>query len=250
MARLSYIGVPATADTHIMTRSSAEPVLDAGDVTRIKVADDIATAVALRASKFYIDQADTAYATADYYRDRDAMSLPLAAIGRSDGAAALVGGEVPSDQIPAGGAGYLRGPFGPTTRWTVTDVGTTPTRIAEFVLGVPSVAFRPLPYAVVMVDTQPGGQPVVEMRISNGQALYASQTLIGQGAGRPLHSGRQAVLVTPASSTLGANGTGTYASTMNVYVALYVYSSSSAVPVTVGSAGVASAALYLMRTEE
>ena len=112
------------------------------------------------------------------------------------------------------------------------------------------MAFRPLPYAVVMVDTEPGGQPVVEMRISDGQALYASQTLIGQGAGRTLHSGRQAVLLTPASSTLGASGTGTYAPTMNVYATLYVYSSSAAVPVAVSSTGVASAALYLMRTEE
>lgn len=250
MSRLSYIGPAATEDNHIMTRSSTEPILDAGDVTRTKVTDDINDAVALRASKFYIDQADATYATTDYYQDQDALSLPLAAIGQSDGAAALVGGEVPIEQIPAGGAGYLRGPFGPTTRWTVTDVGTTPTRIAEFVLGVQSISFRPLPYAVVMVDTEPGGQPVVEMRISDGEALYSSQTLIGQGAGRPLHSGRQSVLLTPASSTLGADGTGSYAPSMNIYAALYVYSSSLSVPVAVGSTGVASAALYLMRTEE
>lgn len=250
MARLSYIGPAATDDNHIMTRSSAEPVLDGGDVTRTKVADDIDTAVALRASKFYIDQADTAYATADYYQDQDARSVPLTRIGQPDGAAELISGEVPVEQIPAGGAGYLRGPYGPTTRWTVTDVGTTPTKIAEFVIGVPSVAFRPLPYAVVVVDTEPGGQPVLEMRISDGEALYGSQTLIGQGAGRPLHSGRQSVLLNPASDTLGADGTGTYAPTMDVYVALYVYSTSAAVPVTVSSTGVASAALYLMRTEE
>lgn len=250
MARLSYVGPAATADNHIMTRSSAEPILDAGEVTRVKVADDIDAAVALRASKIYIDQADTGYATADYYQDQDDLNLPLTAIGQPDGAAELLAGEVPVEQIPAGGAGYIKGPFGPTTRWTVTNITTTPTKIAEFALGVQSVAFRPLPYAVVVVDTEPGGQPIVEMRISDGEALYASQTLIGQGAGRPLHSGRQSVLLNPASATLGASGTGTYAASMNIYVALYVYSSSASVPVAVSSTGVASAALYLMRTEE
>lgn len=250
MARLSYVGPPAADDNDIISRSTAEQILDAGDVTRVQVAGDIATAVSLRASKAYIDQADSLYATVSYYQDQDNMNLPLLSIGQPNGAAALVSGEVPAEQIPAGGAGYLRGPYGATTRWTVTDVTDTPTRIAEFRIGVPSVAFRPLVYGVVMVDTEPGGQPIVEARISDGEALYSSQTLIGQGAGRPLHSGRQSVLVVPASATLGASGAGTYAADMDVYVAIYVYSSSSSVPVAVSSTGVASAALYFMRTGE
>lgn len=250
MARLSYVGTPAADDNDIISRSTAEEILDAGDVTRPQVAEDIAAAVALRASKTYIDQADSLYATVSYYQTQDSARLPLSAIGQQDGAAALISGEVPAEQIPAGGAGYLRGPFGATTRWTVTNVTDTPTRIAEFRIGVPSVAFRPLIYGVLVVDTEPGGQPVVEARISNGEALYSSQTLIGQGAGRALHSGRQSVLLTPASDTLGAAGTGTYAADMDVYVAIYVYSSSPSVPVAVSSTGVASAALYLMRTEE
>lgn len=246
MPRLNYVGTdPATA-TDILNRGQGTVLIDNAPVGRTAASEMVETAAAGRAAKSYIDLADANYVTVDYYESRDALNVPAANLGQPNGVASLSGGKIPAAQIPVLGAGYLRGPFGPTSINAVNNATTTPVKVADFTIGVQSVGFHALAYATVAVDSKPGGRPILEMRLSNGSAAYGSQTLIAQGIGRPMFDGRQIVAVTPASDTTGASAPAHWAGSTNIVVSLWAYSSSST-PVTVGSASVISAAVFLTR---
>ena len=147
--------------------------------------------------------------------------------------------------MPVLGSGYLRGPFGPTTVYPVSGATTTAVKLADFAIGVQSVAFQPLGYAMVAVDTAPGGRPLIEMRISD--TATGTQTVFAQGIGRPTYAGRQIVAVTPGNATLGAANPLPYAVGTDIVVTLWV-SSTTNTPVTVGSASLLSAAPACGRT--
>lgn len=246
MPRLNYVGPAPTQGTEVLSQRQGIDLINAATINRTGVTTQIESAVATRAGADYIDTADATFATVEYYQGRDALNVPQSAVGTASGVAGLVSGKVPLAQLPVLGSGFIKGPFGPTTVNAVTSATTTPVKLAEFVIGNQSIGFHPMSYALVAVDTTPGGRPIVEMRMSNGAAAYSAQKLIGQGIGRTIYNGRQIVAVTPVWPTLGAASPEPWDVNTNIVASLYVYSS-SAVSVQVGSASVLSAAVYLMR---
>lgn len=245
MPRLNYVGPDPATSTEILNRIQGSAIIGRALNSQNAASTLVEAAASTRAGKSYIDLADANYVTVDYYQDQDALNVATTKVGQPNGVASLVGGKIPDVQIPVLGSGYLKGPFGPTTVTTALNATTTKVKVADFAIGVQSLAFQPLAYAVVAVDTKPGGRPILEMRISNGTAAYDSQTLIAQGIGRPMYDGRQMVTVTPASAAGGSNPT-PFASNTNIVVSLWVYSSSTT-PVTVGASSLLSAAVFLMR---
>lgn len=245
MPRLNYVGPAPTLASEVINKAQGTDIINGATVNRTATSTAIETAAGLKASKSYIDLADAAFATSDYYQTQDNLNIATSSIGVASGVASLVGGKIPLGQIPVLGSGYVKGPFGPTTIVAVNNAGTTPVKVAEFTIGNQSVAFQPLAYALVAVDSTPGGRPIVEIRMSNGTAVYSSQTLIAQGIGRSMFSGRQIVAVTPASAVSGANPSPWSVST-NIVASMWIYSS-SAVPVTVASSSVLSASVFLAR---
>ena len=247
MPRLNYVGPVPTDDGDMLNRLQGIDIINAATVNRTATTSSIETAAASKASKEAIDLADAAYATAEYYQGRDNLNVTTASIGAANGVAGLVSGKVPLAQLPVLGQGYLKGPFGPTTVNIVSSATTTPVKLAEFAIGVQSVAFAPLAYATAAVNTTPGGRPVLEMRISDGAAAYGDQTLIAQGIGRPIYNGRQIVSITPASSA-GASNPAPFSVATNIVVSLWVYSTTNT-PVSVSSSSLISAVVYLMRMQ-
>ncbi len=247
MVRISYVGPDPEESWDVTSRSQAREIIDTSNVSQASVLEDIATAVALKGSQSYINNADSTFALATYYPARDNLNVPTASRGVADGVAALDGSsKIPLAQMPTLGSGYCRGPFGITgTPETPSGVTSTPAKLADFEIGVQSIAFRPLVYAAVMVDTDLGALPVVEARISDGSAAYGSQTLIGRGIGQTIWGSGQAVTVLPVGAA-GAAGSGSYPVGMNIWVSLWVYSQNSQA-VSVGTGGVCNAAVLLLR---
>jgi hypothetical protein len=248
MPRLNYVGPVPTDDGDVLNRLQGTDLINAATVNRVATTSTIEAAAASKASKEAIDTADAAYSTAQYYQGRDALNVTAASVGAANGVAGLVSGTVPLAQLPVLGQGFLKGPFGPTTVNIVTNATTTPVKLAEFAIGVQSVAFHPLAYATAAVNTTPGGRPVLEMRISDGAAAYADQTLIAQGVGRSIYNGRQIVSVTPAAAMTGVSNPAPLSVSTNIVVSLWVYSTTTT-PVSVSSSSLISAVVYLMRMQ-
>lgn len=248
MPRLNYVGPDPADGTDVLNRLQGNNLINAAPISRTASTEAIEAEATLRASKDFIDLADSDYATVEYYEGRDALNVPTASVGAPNGVAGLVGGKVPLVQLPVLGSGYLKGPFGPTAVYIVSNVTNTPVKLATFAIGNQSVAFHALAYATAAIDTTPGGAPVLEMRASNGAASYGSQILVAQGVGSPMHNGRQVVAVSPSADALGASNPAPWGVNTNIVVDLYVYSTTTT-PVVVGSASLLSAVVYLMRMQ-
>jgi len=205
MPRFNYLGPTPASTKDVLSRRHGTNLINDIAVNRNGVISQIEDAAESRASAEFIDLADAQYATADYYQSRDALNVSSSSVGVANGVAPLVAGVVPLANLPILGSGFLRGPFGPTTVSVTGSITRTPVKIAEFAIGNQSTSFHPLAYATVAVDTEPGGQPVLEMRISNGPSSYGSQILIAQGFGRSIYRGRQMVAVVPATNDLGTS---------------------------------------------
>lgn len=243
MSRLSYVGAAPTGPLDVGNRLQARTILTSGSVNRTVVGSQINDAIALRASKTYIDTQDAQFQLPAYYQARDALNIPISSVGQPNGVAYLDAGtgKVPLSQMPALGQGYLLGPFGPTAVFGVT-AGSTPVKIADFNIGVQSMKFTPLIFATVITTSAAlGGRSVIEARMSEGSAVYASQTLIGRGTGRDFYVNKQAIAVSPTGAP------GTFGITYNTWVSLWVKDLTQST--TVASEGILSASVWLMRTE-
>lgn len=247
MARLSYVGVTPTEDDHVLNRVQGTGILASTLVGQNSVSSDIEAAAALKAGKTYIDFADVEYATEAYYQERDALSVPRSALGAPGGVAGLDEGKIPLEQLPVLGAGYLKGPYGPTAVYTSNSVTTTPFKLADFDIGVQSLAFQPLCWASAIMTTKPTGRPVLEMRMSSGAAGYSSQTLVAQGFGQSVYDGVQVVTCTPATGVAGLSAPDPYSTATNITISLWVYSTNPDVPLRIVSS--LSGVVYLMRME-
>lgn len=243
MSRLSYVGATPTANTDIGNRLQARTVLSGGAVNRATANTVIQDAVALRASKTYIDGQDAQFQLPSYYQGRDALLVPIASVGQPNGVAYLDAGtgKVPLTQMPALGAGYLLGPYGPTAIAGATT-GASWAKIADFNIGVQSLQFTPLFFGTVIATSAVlGGRTVIEARISDGQpASYAATTLIGRGTGRDYLVNKQAIAISTSGSP------GNFAPTHNTWVSLWV--KDLAQSTVVSSEGIISASVWLMRT--
>lgn len=242
MSRLSYVGATPTNPLDVTNRLQGRAVLASGPVNRTVVSSQIADAVAAHASKTYIDTQDAQFQLPSYYATRDALNIPISSVGQPDGVAYLDAGtgKVPLSQMPALGAGYLLGPFGPTAVFAQT-MGSTPAKIADFNIGVQGVRCVPLVFATVLATSASLGRTVIEARISAGSAVHDSQTLIGRGTGRDYYVNKQAIAISPASSIapLAVN--------YNIWVSLWAYDITQSTNIT--AADILSASVYLLRTE-
>lgn len=248
MPRVNYIGPTPSDPDDVATRLQTQTKLSSGPVNRTDVSSYVHdTIVNDYATKIYVDQQDNLYALDSYFADGDALNVPTSTKGQPNGAATLdSGGKIPSVQIPTLGAGYVKGPFGPTTVLSVSGVQSTPVKVATFALGVQSVSFRPLVFVSARVNSDANARPVLEARISDGDAAYGSQELVARGAGRFLFD-ESVVAVVPA----GPNGStsGTYAASTDIVINLWLYNAQAGT-CRVDANAISSAGVYLWRTQQ
>lgn len=256
MAGLDYRGPNAVDPTDIVNRGDLLAGLNTAAVNRTDVAGQVSVAAGLRASKTYIDNQDALYALPSYYQNRDALNIPVASRGAANGVASLdSNGKIPLAQLPALGAGYLLGPFGPRHLNASVAVfsgstGSTPLKICDWELGSQSVStFRPLAFMNALVSCTTGGWPVIEVKISDGAAAYADQTLVARGYGRTSFTDAQSVTVIPCPHTTGASGTSSPPTYSTPYLTAWLYDANGH-SVTLGGSGVINAVIFLLRTAE
>lgn len=248
MVALPYVGAPAANPTDIVNRLRANTLLTSGPVNRTGVSSEIhSTATTTYASKNFIDAADSTFALPAYYQAQDALNLPLTAVGQPNGAATLdANGQVPLAQMPALGAGYLLGPYGPTSNPVRSVAGGSPLDVVDFNIGVKNIVFQPLFFASVLATTVSRGRAVLEARMSNGPALYGAQTLIASGMGDTLYTDLQAIALKP-TGTPGVTPS-SYPATYNIFISLWLFDLYQST--TVDTTGIVSASVYLLRTSE
>lgn len=252
MPTLRYVGRAPTDPEDITTRLQVNSLLQEG-VSRSSAQTDVNDANLLRATKTYVDAQDGLYALPSYYQTRDALNVPLAQKAVANGIATLdANGKVPLNQLPVLGVGSFIGPFGPTAVFNGSSSGATPLKIADLHVGVQSFTFRPLVFSTVVASSPSSSgnnlcRPVVEARMSDGQAAYASQTLIGLGVGRNLYDSIQPINVLPVPQTTGQSGLDAgFPGTYDIWISLWLYDNHEQTA-TLATGGIASATAFLIR---
>lgn len=249
MVALKYVGVvPDPRDGQdLVNRLQATTILASGPISQIDMTTQVATAAATYGSTSYVDGQDATLASVAYYTTHDALQVPTASIGQANGVAALdSGGKVPLSQLPSMGAGYLLGPFGATAVFS-GSAGSTPLKIADFNIGVQALEFRPLIFANVFATCTGNGYPVIEARISDGSAIYSSQTLIGMGVGRVNYNDLQSISVLPVCASTSQVGTATgFPNTYATWISLWLMDGGGQTS-TVNLGGLVSGAAFLVR---
>jgi len=249
MSSLRYVGKPSEEDKDVVSRLRATALLNSGTPSRTSVTADVTNAVIPYATKTYIDTQDSSFALPAYYQQQDALNVPKSVKGQPNGVANLdADGKIPVDQIPALGAGYIYGPYGPTST-AVGSTSNTPLKIAEWLIGVPPFSFQPLVFGYVIAQS-PLGRPVIEVRMSNGSAPYASQTRIGIGVGRSLYVDAQPIPIIGAPATVNQVGSSPdWPASTNIVATAWLWDRDSQTSTVISNA-VFSAAIFLMRTAE
>lgn len=242
MARLSYVGATPSDPNDVLNRLQGHTILVSGSVNRTGVDSAINDAVATRASKSYVDTQDATFQLPTYYQNQDALNIAVSSVGQPNGVAFLDGGTatVPLAQMPPLGAGYVKGPYGPTHVQGATAT-TTPLKIADFDIGAQGITFFPLVFATVLATSTNLGRPVIEARISDGQKTYANQALVARGMGRNLHADQQPVVVT------SFGGTGSFGPDVAIWLSLWLTDLTQTS--VVSSGGIISAVVFLLRTQ-
>jgi hypothetical protein len=274
MLPTQYVGPTPVNPDDMVNRKQAQTILNSAPVNRAGVSSQIhTTATTTYAPKTYIDTQDAQYALPSYYQTQDQYNIPLTVMDSLNldfngvptpltmpqgsvvppayGVATLdASGLVPLSEIPSIGAGYLLGPYGPSTSVTGQVAGATYEAALDFMdfkIGVPYFPFQPLVFVSAIVQSAPGGRPVIEARMSNGQAHYVNQDLIARGVGRSNFIDPQALGMIPSPNNPGAPA-GAYPSTYNIFISLYIYDMYQSATIT--TTGIASAGVYLLRLGE
>lgn len=267
MSGLGYVGKQATNPNEITNRLVTNAVLSSATPNQASVQAEITALTsgsgATYATKSYVDTQDATFSTVSYYQAQDLLNVPNTVVGALNQVAgvntALTGpyygvasldsaGRMPAAQMPVLGAGYVQGPYG-TTAVTTGSTSNTPLKIADFNIGLISLAFQPLVFMQCFVQSAMG-HPVIEVRIADSttSVAYASSTLVAQGQGRSLYDDYATINVLPTPATTGQ----TYASlgpSYNCWLSAWLYDASSATA-TISAGGVASAAAFLLRTAQ
>lgn len=254
MSGRNIVGATPTNPQDVATKLTVANLIAAASPNTVSVNSEINTASALKAGKAYVDTQASTFETPAYYTAQDALNVPLAKIGQLGGVAALdASGQIPLEQVPAVGAGYVLGPFGPTSGYAATT-GSTPVRIADWNLGVQSLTFEPLVYCTILAAAANMGRPVIEVGISNGSTVnYSDQTIIARGYGRSYWNDGQVVNVRPIPANDGLSHSGAdptvYTPLYNVFCSAWLWDAMGET-VSVSSGSMLSGALYLWRTQE
>lgn len=258
MAVLRNVGVAPTSGTDLERKQEVDSRLQAG-MSRGYVDGRAITLATPKAFKTYVDTQDALYELNAYYIGQDALNVPLdggapdhvGGKGQPLGVATLDGsGRIPSAQVPALGAGFLKGPFGVTSLNDGTT-GVTPVQIAQWVIGTQPINFRPMVFMSVLCDSSGMARPVVEVRIGdNTQTTYASQTLVAQGYGRAYYNDFNTVTVVPTPNTTGVMQDGVqgyYPASHDTRLTAWLYNSHTSGTVSTLSGYIASASAFLVR---
>lgn len=250
MSSLRYVGPAALNPDEIVTRKKLTDDLNAATPNRTSVSSEIVTQASAYGTKSYVDTQDNQFPLANYYQNQDALNVPLGAKGAANGVATLdANGQIPLAQLPTLGSSYIYGPFGPTALFS-GSTKSTPLKIADFNIGVQSIQFQPLAFAIIMAQSINNGRPVVEFRISNGAAPYASQALIGQAMGRNFYDDLQPITMLPSPQTTGQSGTAAgFPTSYNTWISVWLYDAAGQT-VTLGTGGVVTIGVFLMRLAE
>lgn len=250
MSGLSWVGATPADPIDIETKLDSENIFSAG-MSRGYVNGRVATKVAQRGSKSYVDTQDSTFATNTYYVAQDALLVPNGAKGVASGVASLdSSSKVPIAQVPIIGAGILKGPWGHTTAFG-GSTQATPFKIAEWTLGVAGVTGQPLVFFTTSMISD-GGKPVIEIRMGTStQTTYAAQTLIASGFGKTYYKDYQVITCLPVDPDLSESQDGLqdqWASSANLLVNAWMYDAVSTHTVTTTNTSIASAALFFART--
>lgn len=264
MSALSYVGKVPTDAQGVATKLRASQLVAAANPSQVSAQTEINTQVALKAAKAYVDGQASLYTTPTYFQAQDQLNIPQAAVGAVNkvngtptalpnsayyGAAALDStGKIPLAQVSPVGAGYVLGPFGPTAGFNGSTT-TTPFKIADWNIGIQSVTFIPMVFCALLAQSAMG-KPIVEIRMSNGSAPYASQTLVARGEGRSCYQSPQVISACSVPGVNGATGPGTAnPPTMNIWLSAWIYDALGQT-VTVANNSIVSAPVFLMRTAQ
>lgn len=249
MSSLRYVGKTSETDKDVVSRLRATSLLSSGTPSRTSATNDVTAAVIPYATKTYIDTQDATFALPSYYQERDSYNVQKSAKGQPNGVASLdAEGKIPVDQIPALGAGYIYGPFGPTST-AVGSTSNTPLKIAEWQIGVQPFTFQPLVFGCVVAQSLLG-RSVIEVRMSNGSGPYASQTRIGIGMGRSLYVDPQPIPIVSAPAAVNQVGSSAdWPASTDIVATMWLWDKDSQTS-TVTANAVYSAAIFLMRTQE
>lgn len=265
MSGMSYVGRAPATGTDVVTRIAEANVVAAASPGQVSAQTEINSLVALKAARAYVDTQASNYASPSYYQTRDLLNIPQAAVGAVNevqdvvtvlpsssyyGAASLDStGKIPLPQVSPVGAGYALGPFGPTAGFDGSTT-STPFKVADWNIGVQSLTFVAMVTCTVMMASTMG-KPVLEVRISNGQAVYGSQTLVARGVGRTCYSTPQAVSAWAYPGASGAHGPSglTLPPNTNIWLSAWIY---DALGQTVSAApeSVVNGAVTLIRTTQ
>lgn len=256
MSSLAYVGPAATGPADLVGRSVLTNLLNTATPNRTSVTSSAIDYAGTLADKVFVDTQDALYQLPDYFLDQDLLNLALTTKGQALGAVGLDNtGTIPVNQLPVLGTGYLLGPFGPkhidnSPATYAGSTGSTPMKLCDWEIGAQSVAtFRPLVFMTLLVSTSAGAQPVIEVRISDGPAAFASQTRVAQGQGRSNFLDRQSITVLPAPATTGQSGLTTPPTYTSPYLTAWLWDANSQ-SVTFTGDGLVSASLYLLRSAQ
>jgi hypothetical protein len=263
---LTYVGAAAATAADIDNRGTLNNQLAAVTPNSASVAAQLTALTtgsgATYATKSYVDTQDGTFALPSYYTSRDALNLPTIARGTVAGSA-LTGSyygvasldastKVPIAQLPNVGAGYLLGPYGPTAVSSAVSTGSTPVKIADWQLGLPSIQFRPLAYLVAFItSTVATARPVIEIRIANTVTAppYGSTTLIAAGEGRNGWTDYQAIPCLPVPDSTSQTPS-LLPTSYEIWVSAWLYDvngSAGTNTVTMSTGGIGLASLFLLR---
>ena len=253
------MGLAPATDQDVEIKTATDAVYNSGmsqEYVVGRVNDMISGALPLyqgRATKTYVDNQDSLYATADYYPAQDALLIPTASLGAIGGTATLNGsGIVPTGQLPSGGGvGIIKGPYGMTKQYDATTT-STPVKIGEWVYpvmnGTNFGAVGCTSQLLVFANTNAVsllGRPVVEVRAGTAtQTTYAAQKRVAIGYGRSMFNDYQSITLLP--SWTGSSNPAWSAGTV-ITVMMWMYDDTGGTVSTVSGA-TASAVLYLART--
>ena len=255
MAALSYVGKPASASNELLNQATLVAALESG-VTQNWVQAQVAASAAATASIASVATTINGYAPYGYATSALAGLVPAAALGAPSVSGGLTGvasldstGKVPVAQMPNVGAGYVLGPFNPTALSTGGSTTSTPLKIGDINIGVQPWSFDPMCFATVLVESDPAGQPMVEMRISNGApSSYAATTLVAASAGQTLYGDVQPITVMSAlAGGLTPSADSPFTPTYATWISIWVYDLLG-MTVTCGTTSVSSCGAYLVRT--
>jgi hypothetical protein len=258
------VGPAAAASTDLTRKLDVDTDYANATISQGAVAGQIATAVALLASQTSINNALANYAQPAYITAQDALLLPTSWVGVPSvpanpaatpptaaitGVASLDGTtKIPLVQVPALGAGFISGPWGPTATFAGSATNT-PIKICDWNIGATGVSFYPRVYMSLLASAANLGRPVVEVWISNAPMIYGAGTLVARGAGRNFWNDAMTVNVVPVPSKTGQVGGTGLSPTYTAWLTAWLFDANGE-GVSVSTGNIVSAGLYLWRYQQ